>query len=60
MLKYQNKVCPSQNTWSENEMGKYCRLWCEIVSSQYNYSEFYRCMTKIIENLIAQKKMLSK
>ena len=36
--------------YPSRSLGKYYRLWFEIVPSQNCYSKFYICMTKSIEN----------
>ena len=39
------------NTQAEIDLGKYYRVWCVVVPSQYDNSKFYICTTKSIENI---------
>ena len=41
-------VCQGWNTRVEIEVGKYYRVWYEIVPSKNNYSKFYRFTAKSI------------
>ena len=34
------------NTQAEIDLGKYYRVWCVVVPSQYDNSKFYICTTK--------------
>ena len=43
-------------TQSEYDLGKYYKVWCEIIPSWDNYRKFYRDTTKNIENFNGSKK----
>ena len=48
-------VSQGWNTQSEIDLGKYYRVWCEIIPSQNDYIKLYRCTTKIILKTTAHR-----